>query len=184
MLIDFGNAKVSNGKTRTICGTAYYMAPEMAHGKRYGRAADWWSFGIILYEMLQGLNAFKIKDTREDATKIYKIIGANQIAFNGEIDNQTRDLIKGLLNIDTKQRIGYKPHTKRYIVTQPYFDDVDFEAVYNKTVAPPRIPLLDQSSMQLKRNSARRKSIGQFIEGQLEAPSKRRSNFECNFDDY
>ena len=60
-LIDFGNAKVSNGKTRTICGTAYYMAPEMTHGKRYGRAADWWSFGIILYEMLQGLNAFKIK---------------------------------------------------------------------------------------------------------------------------
>ena len=107
------------------------------------------------------------KDTREDATKIYKIIGANQIAFNGEIgignlsfnieclirrsrfrlsDNQTRDLIKVLLNIDTKQRIGYKPHTKRYIVTQPYFDDVDFEAVYNKTVAPPRIPLLDQAS--------------------------------------
>ena len=62
-MIDFGNAKISNGKTRTICGTAYYMAPEMAAGKRYGRAADWWSVGIVLYEMLHGLNAFEIKVT-------------------------------------------------------------------------------------------------------------------------
>merc|ERR1712123_57358 len=183
-LIDFGNAKISNGKTRTICGTAYYMAPEMAAGKRYGRAADWWSVGIILYEMLHGLNAFEIKDTREDATKIYEIIGSNKISFNADIDNEARDLIKGLLKVDTKQRLEYKPNTQRYIVTQSYFEEVDFEAVYNKTLTPPSIPLFDQSMVPLGRNSARRKSIGQLLDGQLEAPSKRRSNFECTFDDY
>ena len=61
-------------------------------------------------------------------------------------DNEARDLIKGLLTIDTKQRLGYKPNTQRYIVTQPYFAEVDFEAVYDKTLTPPSIPSFDQAS--------------------------------------
>lgn len=181
-LIDFGNAKVSSGKTTTICGTAFYMAPEMANGKKYGRSADWWSVGIILYEMLHGLDAFEIKD-RGSANKIYETVEQDLMRFSDALDSQTRNLIKGLLRIDSKNRIGYKPGTKKYIVTQPYFSSIDFDAIYNKKMTPPRIPSLTEAT-PLKRNSARRKSMDLYIEDQIEALPRKGSNFDYTFNDY
>ena len=56
-LIDFGFAKIiENSRTYTLCGTPEYLAPETLRAKRegYGKAVDWWAFGIFLYELLVG----------------------------------------------------------------------------------------------------------------------------------
>mmetsp|Transcript_29488 Transcript_29488/g.5330 ORF Transcript_29488/g.5330 Transcript_29488/m.5330 type:complete len:134 (+) Transcript_29488:179-580(+) len=53
-LIDFGSAKIINGRTFTIIGTPHYMAPEIILGKGYSQSADIWSMGIILYELVIG----------------------------------------------------------------------------------------------------------------------------------
>lgn len=56
MLTDFGLAKQFDNNTRSnsLCGTWEYMAPEIVLGKGHDKAADWWSVGILLFEMLTG----------------------------------------------------------------------------------------------------------------------------------
>lgn len=49
--------------TRTFCGTAEYLAPEVLLGQGYGRSVDWWSLGILIYEMINGLPPFYSENT-------------------------------------------------------------------------------------------------------------------------
>jgi serine/threonine protein kinase len=56
MLTDFGLAKEvkEDSPSNSLCGTVEYMAPEIVLAKGHGKAADWWSVGILLFEMLTG----------------------------------------------------------------------------------------------------------------------------------
>lgn len=60
MLTDFGLAKEfeENSRTNSMCGTVEYMAPEIIQGRGHDKAADWWSVGILLFEMLTGRVSF------------------------------------------------------------------------------------------------------------------------------
>jgi serine/threonine protein kinase len=72
VLTDFGSAKMLelSEKTTTIAGTPQYIAPEVLRGEPYSFSADWWSCGILLYELLVGKPPFYSSDRVE----LYRLV--------------------------------------------------------------------------------------------------------------
>jgi len=63
-LTDFGFAKVVENRTYTLCGTPEYIAPEIILNKGHGKGVDWWTVGVLIFEMLAGIDPFNDSDTR------------------------------------------------------------------------------------------------------------------------
>lgn len=78
-LIDFGGAKIVEGRTYSRLGTPYYMAPEIILGEGYGFTVDFWSLGIMIYEFLVGQCPFGANEN--DAYGIYKSILDHNLLF-------------------------------------------------------------------------------------------------------
>ena len=93
-VVDFGFAKRIDGKTFTVCGTPDYMAPEIILNKGHGKAVDWWTAGILLFEMLTGFPPFE----GNGAIDLYKKIVHAQVVYTGEIAESTwsaQDVLHG-----------------------------------------------------------------------------------------
>jgi serine/threonine protein kinase len=102
-LTDFGFAKVLNeGRTFTICGTPEYIAPEVILNQGHGKAVDWWTLGVLIYEMHAGIDPFN----DEDPMGIYKNILRGKISFPSTFDKDAKSLVKHLLVADLSKRYG------------------------------------------------------------------------------
>ena len=101
-LTDFGFAKVCEGRTYTLCGTPEYLAPEILLNKGHGKPVDWWTFGVLLYEMIAGIDPFN----DEDPMLIYQKILKGKIKFPSSFPSNAKSLVKHLLVQDLSKRYG------------------------------------------------------------------------------
>ena len=100
---DFGFARrfTDTQKLQTYCGSYAYAAPEIIIGEPYlGRMADIWSIGVILYAMVCGKLPFKDKDAKTLLSDV-----ASKLHFPSRIDDNCKDLIKGILKFNPKDRL-------------------------------------------------------------------------------
>ena len=88
-LVDFGFAKIINGKSFTLCGTPEYLAPELVLGRGHNRAVDYWAFGILLYEMEAGYSPFSDPQGM-DQVVICKNIVNGKLVFPRNFNNDCK----------------------------------------------------------------------------------------------
>ncbi|KAI0320695.1 kinase-like domain-containing protein [Amylostereum chailletii] len=142
-LCDFGLSKPdlrSDELTNTFCGTTEYLAPEVLldeHG--YSKLVDFWSLGVLLFEMCCGWSPFYAEDTQQ----MYKNICFGKIRFpRGVINEDGKQFVKALLNRNPKHRLGAQRDAAE-LKEHPFFKTIDWTALTLKQVTPPFKPVVE-----------------------------------------
>eukprot|EP01029_Cantina_marsupialis_P028299 TRINITY_DN775991_c0_g1_i1.p1 TRINITY_DN775991_c0_g1~~TRINITY_DN775991_c0_g1_i1.p1 ORF type:complete len:599 (+),score=185.57 TRINITY_DN775991_c0_g1_i1:93-1889(+) len=137
-LADFGLSKQgikdSTRGTKSFCGTPEYLAPEILERKGHGTAVDWWSLGMLLYEMLTGLPPWYVENTK----KLFHRILNDPLTFPAHVSPVARDLLKGWLTKDPSKRLGAEGIEE--IKTHPFFSRIDWNLLLERKLQPPFAP--------------------------------------------
>ncbi|GFY95732.1 serine/threonine protein kinase 2 [Actinidia rufa] len=134
MLTDFGLAKQFDENTRSnsMCGTIEYMSPEIVLGKGHDKAADWWSVGILLFEMLTSKPPFIGGNRGRVQEKIIK----DKIKLPAYLSSDAHSLLKGLLQKDPSRRLGSGPKGSDEVKHHKWFKSINWKKLEAREIHP------------------------------------------------
>uniref|UniRef100_A0A0P6J7R8 Ribosomal protein S6 kinase n=1 Tax=Heterocephalus glaber TaxID=10181 RepID=A0A0P6J7R8_HETGA len=138
-LTDFGLSKEAidhEKKAYSFCGTVEYMAPEVVNRQGHTHSADWWSYGVLMFEMLTGSLPFQGKDRKETMALILKAkLGMPQF-----LSMEAQSLLRALFKRNPCNRLGAGIDGVEEIKRHPFFVTIDWNKLYRKEIKPPFKP--------------------------------------------
>ncbi|CAF1038971.1 unnamed protein product [Didymodactylos carnosus] len=139
-LTDFGLSKESihseDAKTYSFCGTVEYMGPEVVSRKGHSYIADWWSFGVLAFEMLTGHLPFHGSNRKDTMNLILKA----KLAMPQYLSPEAQSLLRSLFKRNPVNRLGAGVDGFDNIKKHPFFETIDWIALFEKRIEPPFIP--------------------------------------------
>ena len=142
-LIDFGCAKIienNNDLSSSFCGSPSYVSPEIINGDGHNLSTDWWSFGILLYELFYGFPPFYDRNLERN----FDLIRYCKINFPSKkiINKDLKDLIMKLCEKDKEKRLGSKNDFDE-VIQHPFFKNSVIENIKNKMTNSPYTPVIN-----------------------------------------
>uniref|UniRef100_A0A8C6AZ65 Ribosomal protein S6 kinase n=4 Tax=Odontoceti TaxID=9722 RepID=A0A8C6AZ65_MONMO len=142
-LTDFGLSKEAidhEKKAYSFCGTVEYMAPEVVNRQGHTHSADWWSYGVLMFEMLTGSLPFQGKDRKETMTLILKAkLGMPQF-----LSTEAQSLLRSLFKRNPANRLGSGPDGAEEIKRHVFYSTIDWNKLYRREIKPPFKPAVAQ----------------------------------------
>eukprot|EP00736_Rhodelphis_marinus_P013732 Rmarinus@m.4207 len=109
----------------SFVGTQGYVSPEIVRGEGHTEAVDWWSLGVLVYEMLYGRLPFSGATARDHVLR-----GKVSFPFSPRVSNAGRDFIRRLLLPDVSKRLGSASGASE-VMDHPFFEDVRWALIRN-----------------------------------------------------
>ena len=144
-LADFGMCKEGvfpGGTTSTFCGTPDYISPEIVTGKSYSYSVDWWSLGVLSYEMITGQSPF----SGEDEEELFNSICNSRVPFPSFVTPSTADYLDRLLERDPEKRLGCLEDKGQPIRRHPFFAPIEWAKLESGQLEPPFKPKVKSRS--------------------------------------
>ncbi|KAM9826134.1 ribosomal protein S6 kinase alpha-2 [Syngnathus typhle] len=140
-ITDFGLSKEAidhDKRAYSFCGTIEYMAPEVVNRRGHTQSADWWSFGVLMFEMLTGSLPFQGKDRKETMALILKAkLGMPQF-----LSPEVQSLLRALFKRNPANRLGAGPDGVDEIKSHCFFASIKWNKLYRKEIRPPFKPTI------------------------------------------
>jgi len=138
VIVDFGFAKYVKDKTYTLCGTPLYLPPEVILNRGHNWAADHWSLGVMIFEMITGETPFYEEGMEQ--MDLFRAIVRCKYTVPRKVSAQASSLIHAFVTKDPYHRLGSLKGGEDDVLNHPWFESIDFEELRQEKIAAPFVP--------------------------------------------
>ncbi|CAL8090107.1 unnamed protein product [Calicophoron daubneyi] len=168
-LTDFGLSKEaihseSGGQAYSFCGTIEYMAPEVITRRGHDYSADWWSLGVLMFEMLCGMLPFQGEHRRDTMNQILRA----KLRMPQFLSPDAQTLLRALFKRNPTNRLGYGPDALDQFKMQPFFSSIVWERLLDRTYPAPYRPVCSPPTEKATLDSA---DVSPSVKDSPEAPT-------------